>query len=723
MLAGCVAVSVATGSEPPLYEVDNRRCLSCHGQPRIAQDSPEDRWTMVAPTPGEPVPTPEEIARAPETRPELYVDYDSVYRFSVHGQTSCVSCHGDCEQLPHPRRVAPADCASCHAQEQGDYAVSVHGRAVSGGDEKAASCSSCHGTHDILSAKNPQSRTYKFQLPYTCAECHSNKELMEEEDVSRPLAAKHYLDSMHGKALMVDGLVVAPSCNDCHGVHKILPTDDERSLVNRVNVPDTCGRCHSGIEVVYNKSIHGQKLAEGEDEAPVCTTCHTAHEINRPGEVAFKLSSDERCGQCHEDRLHRYRETFHGKAMALGLAGVAACYDCHGHHDIVPTDDPASHLYGENKLETCRKCHPKASKGFTSYLAHADHTDRKHYPALYWTFLFMTTIVLSTFAFFGIHTLLWLVRSLALYFNDREAFKEAKIKAIKDDDEFVRFRPIERFLHGLVVSSFLLLVATGMPLKFYEAGWAKWMVSFIGGLKVAGVLHRVGALITFTYFAIHLSSLAANVVRKRGMFKNPKSGRYNPMRLLRYAFGPDMPLPNLHDIKDMWAHQKWFFGRGPRPQFDRWTYWEKFDYFAVFWGVAIIGLSGLVMWFPEAFTRVLPGWLINISLIVHSDEALLAAGFIFTFHFFNVHFRIEKFPMDPVIFSGRISKTEMLHERKRWYDRMVAEGTLDAHRVRDEWWQWKRLIHPLGFLAFGIGIVLLILIFYALGTRLMGGVP
>jgi cytochrome b subunit of formate dehydrogenase len=171
-------------------------------------------------------------------------------------------------------------------------------------------------------------------------------------------------------------------------------------------------------------------------------------------------------------------------------------------------------------------------------------------------------------------------------------------------------------------------------------------------------------------------------------------------------------------MRDFVAHQKWFFGKGPRPQFDRWTYWERFDYFAVFWGVAIIGASGLVMWFPKFFTRFMPGWGINIALIIHSDEALLAAGFIFTFHFFNTHFRIEKFPMDTVIFSGRISKTELLHERKRWYDRLVATGRLDEHRVKDEWEGRKKIARSMGFLFFGTGLVLLALIIYAMVSRL-----
>jgi cytochrome b subunit of formate dehydrogenase len=134
--------------------------------------------------------------------------------------------------------------------------------------------------------------------------------------------------------------------------------------------------------------------------------------------------------------------------------------------------------------------------------------------------------------------------------------------------------------------------------------------------------------------------------------------------------------------------------------------------------VAIIGVSGLVMWFPEFFTRFLPGWVINIALILHSDEALLAAGFIFSIHFFNTHFRIEKFPMDTVIFSGRVSKTEMLHERRRWYDRLVATGKLDEYRVRDEWFRWKNIAKTFGYIAFITGLLLLVLIVYAMITRL-----
>jgi hypothetical protein len=238
---------------------------------------------------------------------------------------------------------------------------------------------------------------------------------------------------------------------------------------------------------------------------------------------------------------------------------------------------------------------------------------------------------------------------------------------------------------------------------------------------VTTALHRAGAIVTFGYLGLHVLSMAQRVFLMRSQLRDEKTGRFSIRRVLGLAFGPDSPLPHWSDVKDWWAHQKWFFGRGPRPQWERWTYWEKFDYMAVFWGVGVIGLSGLVMWFPVETTYFLPGWIINVALIIHSDEALLAAGFIFTVHFFNGHFRIEKFPMDTVIFSGRITRAEMLHERKRWYDRLEASGRLEQIKLKDEWSRWKRVIQPLGFLAFATGVILLVLIFYAMGSRLLLG--
>ncbi len=679
-------------------------------------------WLGTEPKPADYVPTEHKPSgNEPQTRPGLFVVRQAL-EGSVHKDTRCVECHEDAARLPHEPKLNTRTCAtSCHSAEAKAFPTGAHFEALQRGDPLAPTCASCHGGHNILAIGDAKSPQHRLNSIFLCAECHER----HLHDTPGGYAPKRhieaYLQSAHGKAIAQAGLVAAPTCSDCHSAHAVHAVSDPSSPANRANIAQTCGRCHVGILNIYKGSLHGKLAAEGNADAPVCTDCHASHEIIQPDKVAFKLASGDRCGKCHEDRIEHYRETFHGKALALGRSGVAACYDCHGHHDIVKITDPASRLFGEKKLETCRQCHPSAGPKFTGYLAHADHTNRELYPVLYWTFVVMTMIVVGTFLFFGAHTILWLARSVVVYIRDREAFRQAKLKCAADPETYVRFKPFDRFLHVLVMSSFLLLVATGMPLKFYYTAWAKEMVKWIGGLEAAAQLHRLGAVVTFAYFALHIGSLARRGYVNRAQFKDQKTGRLSLRRSLGVIFGPDLPYPHIQDLKDWWAHQKWFFGRGPRPQFDKWTYWEKFDYMAVFWGVAVIGLSGLVMWFPETCTRVLPGWAINVALIVHSDEALLAAGFIFAFHFFNVHFRPEKFPIDSVIFSGRISKTEMLHERKRWYDRLVAAGTLDSIRNRDEWGQWKRVIHPLGFAAFGLGLILLALIVFAMSSRLLGG--
>ncbi len=654
---------------------------------------------------------------------------------SVHGKLACVDCHNGIKDALHdtplPAAQATPQCVSCHQSQSNhqaaaeQYRVSIHGMSRSMGDSAAARCFDCHGSHEIMGVKHADSPVFKLNLPSTCANCHTNANLTEAYRMKYPQVASQYQDSIHGRALLKMGLIVAPSCNDCHGVHDIKRSVDRSSPIHKDNVAKTCGKCHIKVEETYNQSVHGQLLAKGDERGPVCTDCHSAHQIESPtgNHNHFKSVSDRRCGRCHEDRLEHYRETYHGKAMALGKPNVApdvaACYDCHGHHDVQPAKNPASRLSKANIVQTCKQCHAGATIGFAQYKPHANPLDGQNYPALHWTFLLMTTLLVGVFSFFGGHTLLWLLRSGYLFLHDSKTFRSAKIETQRGDEWFTRFLPFERLLHILVVTSFLLLVLTGMPLKFYYTHWAKVLFQVIGGADVARSLHHFGALVTFLYFALHVVNLVLMTWKNRAQLRDPQTGRFQLKRVWPALFGPESMIPTLQDWRDFVAHNRWFFGKGPKPQFDRWTYWEKFDYFAVFWGVFAIGLSGLIMWYPQLFSRFLPGWIINIALIVHSDEALLAAGFIFSIHFFNTHFRLEKFPMDTVIFSGRISKTEMLHERKRWYDRLVATGRLDEYRVKDEWERWKGIARSFGYVFFGTGVILLLLIIYAMAARLM----
>jgi cytochrome b subunit of formate dehydrogenase len=225
-----------------------------------------------------------------------------------------------------------------------------------------------------------------------------------------------------------------------------------------------------------------------------------------------------------------------------------------------------------------------------------------------------------------------------------------------------RFDGYDRSLHGLLMTSFLGLAFTGLPLLFSERAWAAKLSRVVGGFQTAGFLHRLFAACMLLTFGLHLGRLVKRIFvgREYGIL-----------------WGPLSMVPRPEDLKQLAGHVRWFVGRGPRPDFDRFTYWEKFDYWAVFWGMGIIGGSGLILWFPKFWARFLPGDLFNVALLVHGEEALLATVFIFTVHFFNGHLRPEKFPMDTVIFTGVVPLDEVRHERPAEYARLVAEGGLE----------------------------------------------
>jgi cytochrome b subunit of formate dehydrogenase len=271
----------------------------------------------------------------------------------------------------------------------------------------------------------------------------------------------------------------------------------------------------------------------------------------------------------------------------------------------------------------------------------------------------------------------------------------------RPEREFVRFTRSQRALHACMIVSFLTLATTGLTLKFSYTRWAAMLSRLLGGFQVAGFIHRAAALLMFGVFLTHLYSLLQ--LKKR---------EYKSWRAL--ALGPDTMLPTRQDLRQFAATMKWFIGVGPRPQYGRWTYWEKFDYFAVFWGIAVIGSTGLTLWFPIFFTRFLPGWAINVATVIHSDEALLATGFIFTVHFFNTHLRPEKFPMDTTIFTGHMPLAELKRDKPLEYEALVASGRLEAHLEEPQPEIVVRTIRVLAWIALSIGFSIVVWIIYAM---------
>jgi len=259
----------------------------------------------------------------------------------------------------------------------------------------------------------------------------------------------------------------------------------------------------------------------------------------------------------------------------------------------------------------------------------------------------------------------------------------------------VRFKPYQRLMHLVMFSSFLGLAATGLPLLFASSPWSRAMARLLGGFQMAGVVHRFFAFALLVVFVTHVGEIAWRLLGRKQR---------------ELLWGPASMVPQPTDLLQMYQHIRWFFGLGERPRFDHFTYWEKFDYWAVFWGMFIIGASGLLLWFPQFFANFFPGWIYNVALLVHGEEALLATGFIFTIHFFNSHFRAEKFPMDMVMFTGQVTEDELREERPAEYERLNKQGKLDALTAPPEPSWVVTGGRVIGTLAIATGLVLLVFI-------------
>lgn len=630
----------------------------------------------------------------------LYVDVTE-FSMSVHRNISCTKCHTDVSnKLERPCETAKqVDCSNCHVEVANVYFNSDHGKAFLAKKADAPFCTDCHGKHVIKSRYDDTAPTYRANIPENCGKCHQKDgRAVQHTTLMEVDALKDYSASVHGRGLNEKGLLASAVCTDCHTSHNILKESNQNSSVHPENIPVTCSKCHKSIYEEYAKSDHS--ISQGDStnlKYPTCANCHTAHTISEIDKDKFMSEVTFQCGSCHKELAETYKETYHGKAYILGYLKAARCSDCHGAHNILKVSNPES-MVGINHIKnTCAKCHEGIGIEFTNYLTHATHNDN---PVMYWTFWGMTSLLLGVFGFFGLHTLLWIPRSI------KEARKKKKHhKEISGNAKyFRRFTSSQRTTHIFVILSFILLALTGMTLKFAHMEWARIIAKIFGGVHGAGVVHRIGAVITFGYFAFHVMSLIKEMYLKR----------INP---IKFVFGKNSLMFNKQDVTDFIGTVKWFLGKGPRPYYGRWTYWEKFDYMAVFWGVAVIGFSGLILWFPELFTKFFPGWIINVAQIIHSDEALLAVGFIFTIHFFNTHLRPEAFPMDTVIFTGHVPEEEYKADRPKEYEELEKAGKLDTVIVTKEISKsWIKFVKAMGYIFLSLGIIMVILIVYSLLT-------
>jgi cytochrome b subunit of formate dehydrogenase len=655
----------------------------------------------------------------------LYVD-EQAHNESMHSGTACAQCHTEVSSAlrrPCAAVESPVDCSICHEEQVQQHGAGVHGMLAAQGDPDAPVCLDCHEKHTTRGRTNPTSPTFPRNVPQLCAGCHRQGEAAAvrravaleawmardtlpgaevDTGVRRvnhiPPPVESYEMSIHGKGLYESGLVVTATCSSCHSAHGELPASDERSTVHPDNLPDTCGRCHHGIEETYQTSIHFPGTGDPDltfDDLPTCEDCHTSHTISRTDRSDFRLVMMNQCGRCHTDEAGTFFDTFHGKVSRLGDAAAAKCYDCHGTHNILPVTEAASTLSRRNVVETCSQCHSGVNMRFTGYLTHATHHDPEKYPFLFWAFWGMTALLVGTLSFALLHTLAWLFR----LWRSPGVWK--RHHAAPGEKLYRRFTTFHRTLHLVMLLSFFTLALTGMVLKFSYMGWAQTFAALLGGFATTGVLHRMGAVVLIGTFLVHL-------------WDAWKQKRSSGLSWMQFFATPNSLIFNKRDAKEFWQSVKWFFGRGPRPRYGRYTYWEKFDYFAVFWGMFVIGSTGFFLWFPEFFTLVLPGWWVNVATIIHSDEALLAVAFIFTVHFFNTHFRLDKFPMDPVIFTGRVPVEEFKRDKPDEYEELVKAGKLEEHLVEPYPRRLQIGFRVFAFAALAVGLILIALIVYSM---------
>ena len=558
----------------------------------------------------------------------------------------CVDCHKDVKSLAHDKPPAKVTCDDCHADAQHAWATSLHAKAGSAGKNPAATCEDCHGSaHEIVAADDAKSPVSHANIPATCGRCHGQKFLMESNGQSAQ-AFYSYQDSVHGRAVE-NGSQKAAVCTDCHSAHDILPANQPQSPIYKFNVPTTCGKCHAEVANTFNVSIHGQAIARGNAMAPVCTDCHGIHSIKSPKDpnspaAAANVSRDT-CAPCHEGvrlsqefgvpggRVSSYFDSYHGLAAQNGSVVAANCSSCHGVHDILPSSDPRSTINPAHLEATCGKCHQGVSAKFTQTRVHlqdgvrSNDIDSLATRIVRW--IYIPLIILVIGAMFLHNAIIW--RSKAV------------TRRHMQNPMMTRMSVNQRWQHLTLLISFIVLVITGFALKFPET----WFAHTLGmGEHPRGMIHRVAGVVLIGAGIYHVLYLAV-----------AREGR----RLLR-----DLA-PRPKDAFDVWATMRYYLGlSNERPKFGRFNYAEKAEYWALVWGTGLMGLTGIMMWAKVWVGNLLARWWVDVATSIHYYEAILATLAIVVWHFYQVFFDPDVYPMNWVWLDGKMPVEHYRHEHE-----------------------------------------------------------
>jgi len=514
---------------------------------------------------------------------------------------------------------APAACTSCHEQGQ-KLEKSAHA---------SLSCDTCHESHDKV--------PHPANIPKpACVTCHADQ-------------AGEYEKGVHGQARK-GGNDGAPDCALCHGsAHELLPP---KSQAFRTAVPDTCGMCHSDVVTQFRASVHGQALARGITQAPLCTDCHGEHKILKHTNADSSVKNAhirDTCGSCHGnvrltkkfgmpgDRLVSFDSSFHGLAAKSGSQTVANCASCHGVHNILPSADANSMVNAKNLPKTCGQCHPGAGTRFAISQVHVAEGATEP-DALKWVRQFYLLIIPVTIGLMMLHQGGdWIRKLVRLRFQPR-ARAARTISAAGSHAHDIRMLPFERFQHAVLALSFLTLVWTGFALKYPDQWWARPLLLMEGRYSMRSLIHRVAAAVFIGVSVTHLVSLIVN-------------------RKLREHW-KEM-LPNTNDPREALSNFAYNLGLGDKPPGrSAHSYIEKAEYWAVVWGAIVMIASGTLLWANNLAMKLLPKAWLDISTSVHFYEALLATLAIVVWHFYSIIFDPDVYPLNTAFLTGKSVKKQ-----------------------------------------------------------------
>jgi len=608
-------------------------CLMCHGDESLTKEDS----------------TGKEIS--------LFVD-ESIFTNSIHKILGCTGCHQGVEADRHETPPGPVNCSMCHAEATKLYQAGFHGQKRLEGVMDAPTCGDCHNYHNIRSVDDPEADTYRGNEPKMCGRCHGGEKNVRGKCDKCPGPYGKYMQSVHGMALAEENLGVAV-CSDCHRSHDLKPSSDPNSYVYRTNIRSTCGQCHPMEEEEYSQDVHGTAVKKGNTDAPVCTDCHTAHVIKSSSDQTSSTFtanlSKVTCTCCHSrERLVEkygyvsqkttpYLDMYHGVGSRSGDTTTASCVSCHTSHNIRAEDDSLSSINKANLSQTCGKCHEGAGPNYAKGSIHIIPTSKKDIGVFWVRRLYLLLIILVIGGMLA-HNGVIMIRYA------RERYREAKSGRV------IRWKTVEVLWHFLLMLSFTTLVITGFAYRFPDSWWSSWLTHSPTAFAARGVAHRVAGVVFIGLFMF-------------AFFRSGFTKRGRQQIIAKF--------PVLSDTTNVIQNLLHSFGLSSRhPEFDRYDYTEKAEYWALMWGGFVMIITGFPLWFETFFLGFIPKWLLDVSKAIHYYEAMLATLAIVVWHFFYMFVHPENYPINFTVLTGTMTEEEYMEKHPADYEKMIARGEL-----------------------------------------------